>query len=198
MADQLSILGLVPSSKATYAAARQAAADYMQSHPDDFLPFLPSISEDVPGASNDGLMNPQQYTQYCKNVRETAVWGGEPEILALSRAYQVPIHVIQNGVPNIVVHNPLKDAEDRPVDTDRVVRISYHRRMYGLGEVSFRTLYHTASAHISSDSTTTPFDPSEVLPTESKPYSAHRRHHKTVSIVSSSHPRYTYPHGISS
>ena len=104
----------------------------MHSHPDDFLPFLPSAEEDIPGASNSGLMSPQEFYQYCKNIQETAVWGGEPEILALSKAYKVPIHVIQNGVPRIVIHNP---SNDKHPETDRVVRISYHRRMYGLGEV---------------------------------------------------------------
>lgn len=78
-------------------------------------------------------MTPKEFKEYCAKVRDTAVWGGEPEITALAKAYNVPIHVIQSGVPHIVIHNP---SDHTPVDEECVVRISYHRRMYGLGEVS--------------------------------------------------------------
>jgi hypothetical protein len=64
-------------------------------------------------------------------IKDTGAWGGEPEILALSRAYKVPIHVVQGGVSRIVEHNP----GPSPRLFARVARISYHRRMYGLGEV---------------------------------------------------------------
>ncbi|KAG5654520.1 hypothetical protein H0H81_001161 [Sphagnurus paluster] len=127
VADQLALLGILPTSQANYAVVRQAASNFMFTHPNDFVPFLapPPDSE---------AMSPQLFEQYCMNIRDTAEWGGEPEIQALCRAYNVPIHVIQGGRPTIVVHNPgdLGDA----MDSKRVVRISYHRRMYGLGEVS--------------------------------------------------------------
>jgi hypothetical protein len=78
-------------------------------------------------------MTPQQFEQYCMTIKDTGTWGGEPEILALSRVYNVPIHVVQGGVPRIVEHNP--GPSPRPFS--KVVRISFHRRMYGLGEVWF-------------------------------------------------------------
>lgn len=103
----------------------------MLSHQDDFLPFLEaSTSEDL---SDSGMMTPEGFVRYCTSIRDTAEWGGEPEILALSRTYNVPIHVVQGGRPSIVIHNPENTGG---ADNDgRVVRISYHRRMYGLGEV---------------------------------------------------------------
>ena len=82
-------------------------------------------------------MSPEEFDQYCANVRDSAVWGGEPEILALSRAFNVPIHIIQGAKPHVVIHNP---GGDPPPQNTPIVRISYHRRMYGLGEVSYR--YH--------------------------------------------------------
>jgi OTU domain-containing protein 6 len=82
-------------------------------------------------------MNPEQFEKYCVNIRDTGVWGGEPEILALSRAYNVPIHVVQSGSPPVVVHNPSGSPSEEAMHDKRVVRISYHRRMYGLGEVCF-------------------------------------------------------------
>ena len=132
VADQLALLGIIPQSKASYQTCRQAAADYIQTHPDDFLPFLPSeVGEDAAGATDPGLMTPAQFQRYCATMRSTAAWGGEPEILSLSRAYHVPIHVVQGGTPPVVVH-----GEDFTTsDPKHVVYISDHRRMYGLGEV---------------------------------------------------------------
>ncbi|KIP09108.1 hypothetical protein PHLGIDRAFT_68237 [Phlebiopsis gigantea 11061_1 CR5-6] len=126
--DQLAVLGLIAHSQTSYPTIRQAAADYIEAHPDDFIPFLPMESED---SADSGLMSPEEFKDYCAKVRETAVWGGEPEIMALANAYKVPIHVIQAATPHIVVHNP---SDQVPLDDSKILRISYHRRMYGLGE----------------------------------------------------------------
>jgi len=137
IADQLAILGILPREQANYTVTRAAAANYIYTHPDDFLPFLPSIDgEDGVGATDAGFVTPQQFETYCTAIRDTGVWGGEPEILALSRVYNIPIHVIQSGTPPVVVHNPT-GASDQDGGFDaskKAVRISYHRRMYGLGE----------------------------------------------------------------
>ena len=148
------MLRIVPTDFANYLTTRAAASAYMLSHPDDFLPFLPSTEgEDGIGAGSAGLMSPAEFRRYCENVRSSGVWGGEPEILALSRAYNVPIHVVQSGTPNIVVHDP-NGQNSGSLDDKRVVRISYHRRMYGLGEVSFSRfsscLFHTTDAILDS------------------------------------------------
>ncbi|KAF9464651.1 hypothetical protein BDZ94DRAFT_1161340 [Collybia nuda] len=130
IADQLAILGILSPPQANYTTVRQTASQYMLSHPNDFIPFLPAFEEDMGGDAEGGIMSLEGFDRYCASIRDTAVWGGEPEILALSRAYDVPIHVIQGGRPPVVVHNP----RDGPVDEGRIVRISYHRKMYGLGE----------------------------------------------------------------
>jgi OTU domain-containing protein 6 len=117
----------------------------MLAHPDDFVPFLPSVEgEDRLGASESGMIGPQEYARYCAAIRDTSVWGGEPEILALSRAYAVPIHVVQGGQPPVVVHAPSGGPNTDNLKEQRAVRISYHRRMYGLGEVRF--LVHSNQA----------------------------------------------------
>lgn len=60
---------------------RRTAAKYMREHQDDFLPFLASVDgEDMPGATDDGIMTPEQYREYCHRVESTAEWGGEPEV----------------------------------------------------------------------------------------------------------------------
>lgn len=135
VADQLALLGVIPPQQAKYEFVRAAAANYIYSHPDDFIPFLPSTDgEDGYGADVPGLMSPEQFRRYCESVKDTAIWGGEPEILALSRAFGIPIHVVQAAQPRIVVHNPTTDGSAL---NGPPARISYHRRMYGLGEVGF-------------------------------------------------------------
>jgi len=132
IADQLVLLGLLKPQQATYKFTRSAAASYMADHPNDFIPFLPSVDgEDGYGATSGGLMTLSQLAQYCATVRDSGAWGGEPEIMALSRAFNVPIHVVQWGQPPIGCHSP----DGQQVDPKKPsVKISYHRRMYGLGE----------------------------------------------------------------
>ena len=101
----------------------------MWKHADDFIPFIPSAENE------DELMSLEEYERYCATIRDTAAWGGEPEILALCKTYNVPIYVIQGATPHIVVHDPT-GAQNVDKKAEQVVRISYHRRMYGLGEVS--------------------------------------------------------------
>jgi hypothetical protein len=126
----------MPPAQANYAAVRYAASHYIYTHPEDFLPFLPSVDgEDGAGATAAGLMSRAAFERYCVSIRDTGAWGGEPEILALSRAYNVPIHVIQGGTPPIVVHNPTGAPQEGDLREKKALRISYHRRMYGLGEV---------------------------------------------------------------
>jgi len=77
------------------------------------------------------MLTPVQFEDYCSSIKGTATWGGEPEIVALSRAFKIPIHIVQGGKPPIVVHEPEDECTN-----DNVIRISYHRKLYGLGEVS--------------------------------------------------------------
>jgi hypothetical protein len=142
IADQLHLLGL--SRDPSYHATRHAAAHYLVDNADAFMPFVASIhGEDMAGATDDGMMTPEGYREYCKRVEQSGDWGGEIEIQALAKYYNIPIHVIQHGPPHIISHTPVDEgsgpltAEQAKMAGDKVVRISYHRRMYGLGEVSF-------------------------------------------------------------
>ncbi|KAJ9108725.1 hypothetical protein QFC21_000045 [Naganishia friedmannii] len=139
IADQLYLLGLTKSP--TYTSTRRAASHYLAEHADAFLPFVASIhGEDMAGATDDGMMTAEGYREYCKRVEQSGDWGGEIEIQALSKYYNIPIHVIQHGPPHIISHTPVDEGsgpltpEQAKAAGERVVRISYHRRMYGLGE----------------------------------------------------------------
>ncbi|KAJ1576314.1 hypothetical protein NDA12_000947 [Ustilago hordei] len=70
----------------------------------------------------------QHFLAYCDAVQNTAVWGGQPEILALSRAFRTPIHIVQAGLPVLKVGQEEFENDTKPLF------ISYHRKMYGLGE----------------------------------------------------------------
>ncbi|KAM6500560.1 hypothetical protein JOM56_003574, partial [Amanita muscaria] len=128
VADQLSSLGVILTAESNYKTVRGAAADYIQRHPDDFIPFLPSMGED----GTEDVMSLKEFEQYCASIRDTAEWGGEPEILALSRTYNIPIHVVQAGPPAVVKHEP--EYADANAPREKTVFISYHRKLYGLGE----------------------------------------------------------------
>ncbi|KAG9066810.1 OTU domain-containing protein 6B [Linnemannia hyalina] len=106
-------------TETTVKALRHETAEYMKAHSDDFLPFLTNKQGD--------MMSPEDFNDYCKELESTAVWGGQPELLALSRAHKVPIWVVQMGSPTVKLSEGV-DAAKTPL------MVSYHRHMFGLGE----------------------------------------------------------------
>ncbi|OAA34521.1 OTU domain-containing protein 6B [Beauveria brongniartii RCEF 3172] len=88
-----------------YKTVRRAATDFMESHGDDFAPF---VEGDFP--------------TYLARMRDTAEWGGEPELMALARAYGVEIRVVQDGRTEEIGHG------------EKVMWLAYYRHGYGLGE----------------------------------------------------------------
>ncbi|SCV71975.1 BQ2448_4669 [Microbotryum intermedium] len=121
--DLVSIHYGTQTTKETYSTTRKHAATYMRAHPDDFLPFLESSDQ------AEALMTPDEYENYCATVENTAEWGGEPEIRALAKHYNVQVHVLQAGTDLLKV-----GEDDLPLGPSGPIRISYHRKMYGLGE----------------------------------------------------------------
>ncbi|KAK6535229.1 hypothetical protein TWF694_001697 [Orbilia ellipsospora] len=100
------------TKKRAYTFTRKAAGDYINSHPDDFVPFL----ED--GETLDSHVN---------KVQNTAEWGGQMELLALAKEYGVTVKIVQAQGVGVTAMN-----EDGGGKGD--VWLAYHRRGYGLGE----------------------------------------------------------------
>ncbi|KAF9899997.1 OTU domain-containing protein 6B [Linnemannia zychae] len=100
-------------------ALRHETAEYMRGHSDDFLPFLTNKQGD--------MMSAEDFNEYCRDLESTAVWGGQPELLALSRVHKVPIWVVQMGSPTVKLSADVYAAKTP-------LMVSYHRHMYGLGE----------------------------------------------------------------
>ncbi|KAI5087192.1 OTU domain-containing protein 6B [Silurus meridionalis] len=91
---------------------------YMRSHQDDFLPFLTN-------SSTGEMFTADEFEKYCSDVAETAAWGGQLELRALTHVLQIPIEVIQADSPAIVTG----DEYNKPP-----ISLVYMRHAYGLGE----------------------------------------------------------------
>ncbi|XP_007517423.2 deubiquitinase OTUD6B isoform X1 [Erinaceus europaeus] len=100
------------------AALRNQTAEYMQSHMDDFLPFLTN-------SSTGDVYTPEEFGKYCADIVNTAAWGGQLELRALSHILQTPIEIIQAESPPIVVGEEY---------TKKPLVLVYMRHAYGLGE----------------------------------------------------------------
>ena len=93
-----------------YKKVRVAAADYIASHPQDFEPFLEESMD-----------------TYLHKLRDTGEWGGELELAALSKAYQIDINVLQAS-------GRLEKIESGIEKEPHEVWLAYYRHGFGLGE----------------------------------------------------------------
>lgn len=91
-----------------YKTVRKVAAAFMAEHEDDFAPFV---------------FEEPDFGAYVARMRDTAAWGGEPELMALARAYGVGIRVVQDG-----------RTEEIGEGGGKLVWLAYYRHGYGLGE----------------------------------------------------------------
>lgn len=102
----------------TVATLRRQTAEYMQSHSDDFLPFLTN-------PNTGDMYTPEEFGKYCDDIVNTAAWGGQLELRALSHILKTPIEILQADAPPIIV------GEEYPRNPLVLV---YMRHAYGLGE----------------------------------------------------------------
>jgi len=97
---------------------REDTSEYLLKHMDEFLPFT---SNNTTG----DMLSPDEYSQYCNDIKETNSWGGELELRAISQITQMPIEVYQAQAPTLLIGEEFKG---------RSIRLSYHHHQYGLGE----------------------------------------------------------------
>ena len=93
-----------------YKVTRLAAANYISRNPDDFVPFLEEPLED-----------------YVEKIRDTGEWGGHLELLALARAYNININVLQ-GDGKVETIGCGSETNANPL------WLAYYRHNFGLGE----------------------------------------------------------------
>ncbi|ANZ73514.1 BA75_01020T0 [Komagataella pastoris] len=94
---------------------RSLAAGHIKDDPDTYTPFL--FDEDT--------MKVRDINDYAHELQTTAMWGGDMEILALSKELDCPISVMISGRPTHLVNASGSKQE---------LKLVYYRHAYGLGE----------------------------------------------------------------
>lgn len=94
-----------------YQNVRYAAADFMVKHRDTFEPFME-----------------EPFDSYVIKIKDTAEWGGELELEAISGFYKVAINVLQS--------DGRVEKYQRPVNGTDVplLWLAYYKHSFGLGE----------------------------------------------------------------
>lgn len=93
-----------------FRAVRISAANFIDSHPDDFSPFL-----EVP------------LDEYTRQIRDTAEWGGQLELQAIARAYDIDLNVVQ-------ADGRIEKIESGGDSDAKQIWLAYYRHSFGLGE----------------------------------------------------------------
>ena len=98
--------------KQPYHNVRHAAANFMTKHPDDFEAFME-----------------EPLDSYVKKIRDTAEWGGQLELQAIARSYDVDINVLQadGRVEMITSGSDGKQGSES-------IWLAYYKHSFGLGE----------------------------------------------------------------
>lgn len=116
VADQLEQLSIETGSvtadkpQEKYRLVRAAAADYIQTHPDDFMPFL---EEPLP--------------EFLHKVRDTGEWGGQLELIALAKTYATDINVLQD-------FGRVEKINSSTESSEKAMWLGYYKHGFGLGE----------------------------------------------------------------
>ncbi|KAJ4299177.1 OTU protein [Kalmusia sp. IMI 367209] len=96
-----------------YKKVRYAAADLIESAPDDFVGFME-----------------EPLDMYLQKLRETGEWGGHMELMALAKTYGVKINVLHSD-GRVDKIEPGDDAKDKD---GKEIWLGYYRHSHGLGE----------------------------------------------------------------
>jgi OTU domain-containing protein 6 len=105
-----------PGGTPSFAEVRAIAAKYIRENRDVFEAY---IEED--------------FDHYCRTVASVSdgVWGGQVELNALTNALQLPIWIYDTVQPVLKMGSEFGTG-DHP--SDPVIRLSFHRHYYSLGE----------------------------------------------------------------
>ena len=115
VAHQMTTCQIASSIPTSVAGLRNATADYLLKHEEEYIPFVEEIDGDRAA-----------FKRYCERLRTTAVWGGQVELKALADILDAGIEVYAANMP--IVQMGKCDG------TSSVLRVSFHREYYSLGE----------------------------------------------------------------
>lgn len=103
------------STDVTIQQLRDMAAHYMETHSDDFIPFL----------FDENTNTLRDLKDYTTELTSTAMWGSDMEIMALANEYDCPITVLMAGAAPITINEHGSNPE---------LKIAFYKHSYGLGE----------------------------------------------------------------
>lgn len=115
VAHQMKVTKLDTGVNASVEELRHETADYLSSHKEEFIPFIETVDGDE-----------EKFREYCSALRKEAVWGGQVELKVMAEILDATIEVYAAGMPMVRMGTSDK--------TDRLLRLSFHRHYYGLGE----------------------------------------------------------------
>lgn len=94
---------------------RKLSCNYISNNKDDFIPYL----------FDENTMTLQDIDKYIEEMSTTAKWGGEIEILALSKIFNCPISILISGQSKHLVNESGENSE---------LKLVYYKHSYSLGE----------------------------------------------------------------
>lgn len=107
--------GAVNITEIDVSSLRSLSACYIREHRDDFIPYL----------FDENTMTIKDLDEYTKTMETTAEWGGEVEILALSKVFGCPISILMSGRSTYKINEGAKNPE---------LKLVYYKHSYTLGE----------------------------------------------------------------
>ncbi|EDO16679.1 hypothetical protein Kpol_1052p26 [Vanderwaltozyma polyspora DSM 70294] len=123
--DQLTISINNSNNKIQYndvSELRKLSCEYVDKNRDDFIPFM---FDETTGDLKD-------LDEYIKEISETAKWGGEIELLSLSKSLNVTIKVVMANLNNNSINfHIINESDDNSLD---VLNLVYYKHSYSLGE----------------------------------------------------------------
>ncbi|KAK9809985.1 hypothetical protein WJX72_003005 [[Myrmecia] bisecta] len=118
--DQLSLSHSGGQAPIGFQALRSKAAEYIRGHEAEYLPFV--VPEDGDAADPHAF-----FQKYCREVEDTAAWGGQVELGALAHSLQRHIIVYSVGLPAVDMGIEYKGKAPS-------LRVCYQRHAWALGE----------------------------------------------------------------
>lgn len=94
---------------------RSLACNYIRDHKEEFIPYL----------FDETTLSLKDIDEYTAEMESTAKWGGELEVLALSKTFDCPISILMSGRSTHIINEESHFPE---------LKLVYYRHTYALGE----------------------------------------------------------------
>ncbi|XP_019855506.1 PREDICTED: OTU domain-containing protein 6B-like [Amphimedon queenslandica] len=118
VSDQLELLH---GKKISVERLREECGSHIEANADLFMSFITN-------PDTGDACTPEYFHSYCTEIKETAAWGGEAELVALSQIYKLPIVIYQSEAPALFIGDGDKSEKTESL------KLSYHSHEFSLGK----------------------------------------------------------------